>query len=338
MSKKILFRVDANSIIGFGHLYRCIAISEHIQSSFECYFLTKTLKINLIQEIKNVGKHIALNVCNIKEEIQFILDVCKKEKIRIVVLDGYNFNQNYQKLLKNEMGLKLVSIDDFQQFNYASDVVINHAESIDHKNFKCSSQTKFFTGFEYLMIRKSFFEVNANKSSNKIPEIKNLFISFGGSDINNNTLRFTKIIGKTGLFDNIHVLINDDVKLRKELEQFSCNLVKTKVHIHQDLNAETISGILQNTQLSVVPSSTIGLEAFVSGNILLTGTTAKNQENIYNSLRKNSGVIGLGDMNQVSDSEILTKLNRLISTKNLNISSGKKIKDNRLIEIFKELI
>ncbi len=66
--------------------------------------------------------------------------------------------------------------------------------------------------------------------------------------------------------------------------------------------------LMQGCQLAVVPASTIALEALMAKMLLLTGTTAGNQQNISSGISKYKGVENIGDFNLISKEDITKKL------------------------------
>src|SRR5205823_4199042 len=98
----------------------------------------------------------------------------------IVVLDGYNFNTEYQQAIKNK-GCKLVVIDDLHAWHQVADVVINHAEGITSPDYSAESYTQFCLGLDYVLLRKPFLQPKT--SIRKITSVKKVFISMGAADV-----------------------------------------------------------------------------------------------------------------------------------------------------------
>ena len=103
--KNIILRADGNGDIGYGHLSRLNALANILRSKFNVVFLTRyNSNISLIE--KNV------EIIKIPKDIGFTDEVKWINKIFIsknsfIVLDGYQFNSEYQKKIKDS-GYKLM--------------------------------------------------------------------------------------------------------------------------------------------------------------------------------------------------------------------------------------
>ena len=142
--QKIVFRANGSSQIGFGHLYRLIALAEILKDSFYTLFVLFKTDGFIIEEIRNICNEVVVldgelpyktsDEIKSSDEITFDLDEiligCE-----IVVLDGYYFGENYQKKVK-EKGCKLVCIDDLAENNFYADIIINHAPGVNPTIYK----------------------------------------------------------------------------------------------------------------------------------------------------------------------------------------------------------
>ncbi len=113
---RILFRAEAGGGKGLGHFVRCLALAQGvIDEGHEVLFLMSPTKIDLaflIGEdpisIKTIQQKIAS-----KDDAIATIDWAREWAADFVVVDGYDFLDDYFKLLKTA-GLKIVTIDDLQ--------------------------------------------------------------------------------------------------------------------------------------------------------------------------------------------------------------------------------
>jgi UDP-2,4-diacetamido-2,4,6-trideoxy-beta-L-altropyranose hydrolase len=105
LKRKIIFRVDGNANIGLGHLVRCMALAEMLRYDFTIHFICHELHEKTRAMLESVCQELTI----IKDETESLAKFIASSDI--VVLDGYNFNTDYQKQIKNS-GCKLVCIDD----------------------------------------------------------------------------------------------------------------------------------------------------------------------------------------------------------------------------------
>ncbi|MFY9516384.1 MAG: UDP-2,4-diacetamido-2,4,6-trideoxy-beta-L-altropyranose hydrolase, partial [Acetomicrobium sp.] len=106
-----------------------------------------------------------------------------------VVVDGYHFGGDYQKIIK-EAGLNLLFIDDYGHADYyPADIVLNqniHADEDLYRNR--ASYTKLLLGTRYVLLRREFLRWQGYRR--EIPEIaRKMLVTMGGSDPQNVTLK-----------------------------------------------------------------------------------------------------------------------------------------------------
>ncbi|MDB2625668.1 UDP-2,4-diacetamido-2,4,6-trideoxy-beta-L-altropyranose hydrolase, partial [Flavobacteriaceae bacterium] len=230
-AKKIIFRADGNSNIGLGHLYRLFALSEIYKDHYECVFVTKkdsTLSI-FLREHKLI---IIPDDVTISEESKWLLEYFKSSDY-LIILDGYQFDVQYQKRLK-EIGYNLMFIDDYAQENDIADVIVNHSLSVNNSDFKSSRQARLGLGSKYAILRPQFLE--EAKKNKKVHLVKKAFICFGGADFNNLTNRCLKGIVNIEELEEIHVVIGNAYKDNEIYKTIEEN--EEKISLHKNLNEE----------------------------------------------------------------------------------------------------
>ncbi len=306
--KRALFRADGDSIYGLGHVYRCLAIAERISSEFECYFAIRCPSDELIAQIIQYSKILLLNprTNQFNEIEEDLLSIIEDYSINIITLDGYDFNTNYQKKIKALSKCFLISIDDYQPFHYVSDIVINHAGGVNSNMFSIEKYTKLLLGYDYLLLRKNF--INGGQKPNKKHALESIMICFGGTDSENFTQKISEYIKDLDYINKITIVIGPSY-YNKSMLYYS---LKTYSHIKilENLNGDELANVMLDTDLAIVPSSTISLEAFALNMNLITGMTDNNQISIYNGLKNENRVrtVDFASLNQVNLLQIISNI------------------------------
>ena len=155
MKEKVYIRADGSSNIGLGHIIRCVSLAHMLKDKFMIHFfvleIPEALKSEIVQN--------EWNITVIEKELDFLSELKGNE---IVILDGYLFNSNYQKQIKNK-GCKLVCIDDFHDQRFYADLVINHAPGVSKEDYKGEQYTKYLLGPDYALLRPEFLEITSNE-------------------------------------------------------------------------------------------------------------------------------------------------------------------------------
>jgi UDP-2,4-diacetamido-2,4,6-trideoxy-beta-L-altropyranose hydrolase len=281
IKQRVLFRADGNSEIGLGHISRCCALADMLKDDFEIYFYTKVNITAIIEDIKNYCVDVFImndNITYDEEALQWVSALGENE---IVVLDGYNFNTNYQQQIKAK-GCKLVCIDDIHAYHFAADIVINHGPGIDKKNYSLENYTQLYLGTDYVLLKKIFLEeaVKQDKIFN-ITESP-ILICLGGADSNNITKQVLEETMHLFPQKKINVVVGAAYMYLRELTQ----TVEASQHISLFKNIDSAEMLLlmKQSHIAITSASTIALEYIcVKGNLFLK-QTADNQKDLYKSL------------------------------------------------------
>ncbi len=277
---KIYFRADGNSQIGLGHITRSLALADMLKEHFEIYFLIQEPSQEIIAQIQEVTKNIII----LPQTQDFLAEAHKVAQSylvgkEIVVLDGYYFQTDYQKIIKAK-GTKLVCIDDLHAWHFVADVVINHAGGVQGSDYSCEPYTKLCLGLEYALLRKPFLE--AAKQERNIEKIENVFICFGGSDPHNFTEKALKACIEAQIFKEIHVVVGSAYTHFESLKNLT--IQEKNVFLYQNLNAQDLCNVMQKCHLGIVPASSIAYECLAVGMYLIVGYYVENQKAMYEKL------------------------------------------------------
>lgn len=325
---KIYFRADADAKIGLGHVIRSLALISYLKDDYQCVFVINNPKIYILNTIQKECK----NVININKENEFF-DIINSSDI--IVLDSYVFDEEYQRKIKNQC-FKLVCIDDIGDRKFVCDAIINHSEGISEKDYTCMPNTKIYLGLKYALLRKPFLLVSVNKQ--KIQELHNYFVCFGGSDNENYTLNTVKQLTNIYGIKKINIVIGSEYLKDDELKIFCDSINSCEINVYKNVNAEDMVNIMLDSHIAIVPSSSISYEVLSVKRPMITGYTVDNQKLIYNSLVKKNVAIGIGKFpikNLSKKIELIKKTKEILLKNQALIFDGKSNK--RVLKIFNEL-
>ncbi len=114
MKGKVYFRADGNSAIGLGHVTRSLAVAQMLSGFYDCCFIIQEPSESLKREILGVCKGGIIELSsldNYGEEANFLINNNYFQREDVIVLDGYNFNTEYQTKIKQKVR-SLLCIDD----------------------------------------------------------------------------------------------------------------------------------------------------------------------------------------------------------------------------------
>jgi UDP-2,4-diacetamido-2,4,6-trideoxy-beta-L-altropyranose hydrolase len=300
----ILIRADGSTTLGMGHLYRCLAMIQMLDSKYDITFVCREITGDF-EYILTKNNYKLIQISN---ELEF-LDLCDEKKI--VVIDGHHFpSELYQKV--REKGSQIVCIDDLHDKNYHSDVIINQAPGITSTDYSTDPFNYFALGPNYALLREPFLKAANNKR--KITSIKSCFICFGGGDQLDLTLRTLKIAIQFPAFKTINVVTGSAYKHSESLKAFAGN--ESRIKLFHAIDENQMAEIISASDLAIVPCSTILLEIFAAGCIPISGYFVENQKYFYQNFLKQNAFI---DAVNFSETAIENALNNALNS-DINIT------------------
>ncbi len=297
----IVFRADGNRQKGLGHLFRTFSLIEMLKDDFRIELATR--EDSNLSIIPDVYKKALLPTDSIEDELAWIFRrYCSK--LTIIVLDGYSFDEEYVKRLK-EKGFRVVFVDDFAREHMYADVVVNHSLSVKEEDYEKEDYTKLALGTKYAMLRPMFLE-EAKKEVVPLQN-KKVFVCFGGSDFADITRRIVRLLLKIEEVEDISVVLGSSYA-------FDFDISSPKIKVYRSLSEKEMVSLMQQHDRMVVPTSTVLYESLCFKKYILTGYYVDNQAFGYEGVKKSGAVIGVDYFQDTDDVYLLTKLKELVLT------------------------
>jgi len=337
--KQIFIRVDGNNIIGYGHLFRCIALADMLKRTFDITFIEKDSNDFACLQLQKITTNIIhIKNCAIEEEANLITNTILNHS-SIFILDGYQYTSEYQKTIKKS-GAALVCIDDLHNVHFYADVIINQASGVTQNQYKNEPYTQFCLGFDWIIQRTSFIE--SSKQKRQFNQIESVFFTLGGGPIFNVAAKILSVLDEIPLVKRIVFLKGSQDVFEKDIKPFIISTSK-QFEIYEGLNDKELSTLMKTCDIAICPASVVCLEACSVGIGIYAGYTADNQIDNYNGLVINNLVFELNDLIFSSKEEIKERITQKLSIQKIlpQIENQKRIFDGnskqRYIQLFKSL-
>jgi len=294
--KTIYFRADGNENIGLGHVFRCLSIAQYFGKEFNKKFIINSPSPALAKEILKICDEV-IEIGSPENEASYLISVVLKD-VHALVLDGYNFQEEYFAELCRG-GVKTVFIDDLHEWPMQANIVVNHAPGATAKNYEGLTTAQLFLGTKYLLLRKEFIE--ANKIRRHIAKPERLFVSFGGADVHNISLKALKALRNVTAITKINLVLGSEYSFHEELNEYLKIFPDERLKIFSNLSAAGMVETMSECDFSLVPPSSISLEALSVQLGIITGLTANNQKDILSGLKKFNFVRGIEPFFEISE-------------------------------------
>lgn len=309
----LLFRTDASLKIGTGHVMRCLALAQAWQdaggsATFAMAEVTPAIQARLAAEsceILSVSAE-AGTEADAAQTIAF----ARERQTAWIVVDGYQFTAEYQRLLKAAR-LKILFVDDYGHAqHYSADLVLNQNVSAREDMYADREpQTRLLLRPRYSLLRREFVAQPARER--KIPETANkILVTMGGSDPDNFTLRVLQGLEKIrgGRLEGI-VLVGGSNPHRAVLDR----AVRESRHRWRlESNATDVPSLMAQCDLAVSCAGSTCLELCRMGLPAALVDLAENQTSIAREFARRGVATHLGSSRDVTATQIASAVEALL--------------------------
>lgn len=284
---KFFFKTNANQSIGSGHLQRCINLARMLKDKNQIYFLLTKTSESIARKLSKEFKIIKFK--NNKEILVKAKKIFKK-KNSFLIIDDYSIKYKWEKLISNFFYKTLVICDDLSKKHY-SDLYLNqNILDIRSNKKKLKKYTEnYLVGPKYALLNENYSKLSKKKvlKSNKL---KNIIITFGGSDKENLTERVLEVISTNKYNFNISVILGNSYQyfheLKKKYEKFK------NIAFHKNL--KSLAKIYYNSDLCIGAGGTSSWERVCLKIPTLVFQVSENQKFTINNLKKKKMIILAG--------------------------------------------
>jgi UDP-2,4-diacetamido-2,4,6-trideoxy-beta-L-altropyranose hydrolase len=216
---KVAFRVDASSLIGSGHVMRCLTLANALAThGAECHFICRKLVGNMLEIIRQRNyavyvlpaptdpTHLVAFKSNIKDSasrkfyeswlgVSWQDDslqtraILQKLQPDLLVVDHYALDHRWEVEMRPYFK-KLVAIDDLADRAHQCDLLLDQNLGRSPKDYEnlVPKRCKALTGPKYSLLRPEFASLRPySLQRRQQPVIKRLLITMGGMDQTNAT-------------------------------------------------------------------------------------------------------------------------------------------------------
>ena len=327
----LLLRADASPQIGTGHVMRCLALAQAWRERggipvFAAATLGSALAKRLAKEELELVS-LAASPGSAEDATQTAM-LARARNACWAVVDGYQFNDAYQKVIK-QSDLRLLFVDDNGHAkHYCADIILNqnfHATEALYANR--APYTRLLVGVSYALLRREFW--SCRDRPREFPgQSRRLLVTLGGSDPDNVTLTVVKAVTMLAL---------PDLKVRIVVGPANSNLASIREGIEGTndsfelfTDVEDMHALMSWADASVNAGGTTCWELLAMGIPMVVIIVADNQRKIAESLAENGIACCVGWHGELTPTDLARKLGELLESSALRsqmISRGRRLVD-----------
>ncbi len=309
----MVIRADANTQMGTGHVMRCLALAQAWHDAGgHAMFVTDMKEPKLQARLRTEGikvKYISAQPGSTEDAIQTV-NLAQKEGATWIVVDGYHFGTDYQRIIKDS-GSRLLFIDDNGHANhYYADIVLNqniHAhEGLYTNREPC---TQLLLGTRYVLLRREFVKWQGWKR--KIQDVAHkVLVTMGGSDRDNVTIKVIQALQQVEM-ERLKAVVVVGVS-NPHYKELQYTIQDSPLSIRLESNMTNMSGLMAWADVAIASAGSTSWELAFMGLPAVILVLAENQEEAAQQLMSENVFISLGYAHYTKVQDIALALKNLI--------------------------
>ncbi len=319
---RVLFRTDASSKIGTGHVMRCLSLAQELkQKQCEVSFISRLHDGNLNAYIRSQGFEcidLRRKTIDSENEYEKWLGLSQLEDAEeflklsplggILIVDHYGLDQTWETKLRPYFE-KIVVIDDLANRKHECDLLIDqNLQPALHKKYPqlVSASAQLCLGPLYALLRPEFAVARKKMTENKVG-LERVLIFFGGNDASNESLKALKACLKISSIKKIDLVLGVINFNKNELLEFSKSYPQVEIHE----NVKQMSVLMLKADLAFGAGGVTTWERACLGLPCITWSLAENQESLLKAMHEAKALIYLGLYQEAGEEKILKAIKSL---------------------------
>ncbi len=194
----LVIRADASPEIGTGHIMRCLALAQTWQADGGTVHVIGQITDGLEERLREEGIPVRAleSTPGSEADAQETAQTANRHGATWCVVDGYHFDQQYQRCLREER-IRVLFIDDYGHADrYEADLVLNQNIDAEASLYRDRSEhTDLLLGPRFALLRKEFWPWREPRRTPRT-ETQRVLVTLGGADPDNCTEKAVEALGQ----------------------------------------------------------------------------------------------------------------------------------------------
>jgi len=322
----IVFRTDASTAIGSGHVMRCLTLAKRSRrEGHSVSFVMRVLPSNLVSYAEGEGfpvhalPHVAsqqthtgylawLTVTQEQDaqETAEVLRVCGQ--IDRLVIDHYALDIVWENICR-PLVHEIMVIDDLANRRHDCDILLDqnfYENAAERYAGLVPDHCRLLLGPQHALLRDEFYEI---KPRRRTGELHNILIFYGGSDLTDETSKAFRALRSLDLSDTeIHVVVGAGNPQKERVRQICAGMENTHCHEQVDNMAE----LMNAADLALGAGGTTTWERLALGLPSIVTAIADNQVEICENCARAGLIDYLGRAEEVTEAALVRSVTAFI--------------------------
>ena len=317
---KIVFRVDASTELGTGHVIRCLTLAEYLRSikGIEIFFICRNVNGHLADYL--FGKEFNVILIGEKDHHNFSAEMDRKETVPILqsigqidwlIVDHYHLDSFWESKMR-PYTKKIMVIDDLANRKHDCDLLLDQTFGLNESVYShlIPGHCQTLLGTRYALLRKSFRAYQKDKPPQFNHRLIHVHVFFGGVDSNNYTFRFSKLLMTHFPYIKLKAVVGKMYPYIETLQQLE---EKDSGRFTWEQDIPDMAYSLSTCDIAFGAPGMTTWERACIGVPAAYLTTASNQQTIVKNLEQNNLCVYLGDARTINPKECIHKFSRFIN-------------------------
>lgn len=305
----IIFRADASSDIGGGHIYRCLTLAGAIkqqQPEIHIEFFTHATKGDLNHLIVAQGYTVShlTEATNSTQLIELLKShINQQGAIDWLIVDHYQINIHWQRQLA-PLCQRLMVIDDLANRAHHCDLLFDQSldrKASDYLPWLDKPQCQIICGANHALLRPEFsqWRAAAIKKRQQTTDINRVLIAISATDPTNETGKIINQLEQTTQFKHwqFKVILTSQAKHLHSVEQ---QIQHSSLNIELALDVSNMAEQIYHSDIAIAAAGGAMLERCSLGLPSLVICIVDNQKHIAENLKKHQAAIAVLDSEEIS--------------------------------------
>jgi UDP-2,4-diacetamido-2,4,6-trideoxy-beta-L-altropyranose hydrolase len=312
-----VFRVDASSKIGSGHVIRCLTLAKELGSrTNNCQFICRNHDNNLIKKIKkeNFSVFVLKNLkkklnkkkmysdwlgVDWNEDANQTINILKNHTVDWLIVDHYSIDHQWEKKVRPYVK-NIMVLDDLANRKHDCDILLDQNLIANYKDrYKNLLKEDCVTllGPKFSLLQNQYKELH-KKAKLRAGIIKNILVYFGATDQNYLIeMTLSAIVRLNNKQIKTNVFINSNNYNKKTIKNLKNKFTKN-IKFYVDKNSLAMN--IFKADIAIGACGTTAWERCCLGLPSLVITVSENQKPIAKELHKRGLIYWLGHYDKIT--------------------------------------
>ncbi len=307
----ILFRADASSAIGSGHVMRCLALAKAWQNAGGGACFLTAERIGALDErfVQEDVRHERIAIRpGTPEDAEQTVAWARRLGASWIVVDGYRFRPDYIHQLKIS-GARVLAMDDDARFDfYEADVVLNQNIDARAERYRHEASTHLLLGAKYILLRPEFL---AEQPRGEIARVaRRLLVTMGGSDPEDVASTVVRALARLGDDFEVTVVAGGGNPHYESLQELVKRL-PGKAQLER--SSANMAAIMRWADVAISAAGGTCWELAYLGVSMILITVSRDQEENASAISKTGAALSLGWHANLSEDDILGAIKKVMN-------------------------